>query len=359
MAVDEAVDVVLHIGADKTGTTTIQQLFRHNRRALAERGILYPRSPGKVRHAGLSLYARPDEVLLASRDWRRGDSTDPAVFRRRLRRRLRREVVQSGASSMVLSDEALYRMAAVSITRLRGLVTPSARRLRVVFYVRRQDDHLVSRYQQAVKVGQVQPLDVWALRDYRNMYDFAGRIATWRDALQPTDVVVRPFERSRFHKGSLVEDFADASGIDLRVDDLRPIEVRNESLGVEGVEMLRILNLHRIQNLGLETWQISNRAHVRMLRETTTGPQVTLPEADLDRFMAQWEASNRQVAIDHLGDPTGELFGEPRKTAGTTVEQVLDPTRLGHYLELLEIPEQEREPIRRIAELEASRSSAH
>jgi hypothetical protein len=54
MAVDEAVDVVLRIG---------------------------------VRHAVLSLYATPDEVLLASRDWRRGDYNDPVVFRRRLRRR--------------------------------------------------------------------------------------------------------------------------------------------------------------------------------------------------------------------------------------------------------------------------------
>jgi hypothetical protein len=75
--------------------------------------------------------------------------------------------------------------------------------------------------------------------------------------------------------------------------------------------------------------------------------------------LAQWEASNRQVAVDHLGDPTGALFREPRKTAGTTVGQVLDPTRLGTTSSCSGSPEQERELIRRIAELEASRSSAH
>ncbi len=351
------VDVVLHLGTDKTGTTAIQQLFRHNRRRLVERGVLYPRSPGKVRHLGLSLYARPDKVLLESRDWLRGDHTDPAVFRRRLRRRLRREVDQSGAASMVLSDEALYRMTSESLTRLRGLVAPIARRLRVVVYLRRQDDHLVSRYQQAVKVGQAEPLDVWARRDFTNLYDFAGRVETWRGALRPTDLVVRPFEPSRFHGGSLVEDFADAAGLDLRIDELRPVKVRNESLGVEAVELLRILNIHRVESLGMETWQVSNRAYIGRLRAEDTGPQVTLPAVDLDRFMQRWEASNRQVAVELLGDPGGELFHTPRRTSGTTTEQRLDPDRLGHYLELLEIPEQEHPSIRRIAEREASRRS--
>jgi hypothetical protein len=72
--------------------------------------------------------------------------------------------------------------------------------------------------------------------------------------------------------------------------------------------------------------------------------------------MSQWEQSNRRVAIDHLGDPSGELFRTPRRTAGTTTEQVLDPSRLDDYLELLEIPEEQHAAIRTIAEQEAARA---
>jgi hypothetical protein len=120
--------------------------------------------------------------------------------------------------------------------RLRGLVTPSARRLPVVLHVRRQDGHLVSRYQQAVEAGQVQPRRVGAARLQEPVrLRRPDRDLTQRAAADAR----RGAARSRFHKGSLVEDFADASGIDLRFDDLRPIEVRKESLGVEGVEVLR------------------------------------------------------------------------------------------------------------------------
>jgi len=351
------VDLVLHIGADKTGTTSLQQLLRHNRSVLASRGLLYPRTPGRVRHVGLGLYARPDRALLTSRDWLRGDHPAPAVFRRRLRRRLLREIDRSGASSVILSDEALYRMTAESIVRLRGLTDTLARSIRVVVYLRRQDEHLVSSYQQAVKVGEALRLEAWAERDFSRAYDFAGRLATWRDSLRPTCLVVRRFDPTRFPGGSLEQDFLDAAAVHVRTSELRPVEIRNESLGVEAVELLRILNLHRIENEGLPVWQISNRTYVRRLRGIDTGPQVTLPEADLDRFMRRWEDSNRQVAVEHLDDASGEPFPTSRRTADATTTQWLDPRRLDHYLELLEVPEDQHRAIREIAEREAGSRS--
>jgi hypothetical protein len=347
---DRRVDVVLHIGADKTGTTSIQQLLRRNRDALAGHSVLYPRSPGRVRHVELGLYARSDESVVQHRDWLRGDYPAPPVFRRRLRRRLHREVAASDSSTVVLSDEALCRMDAEAIGRLRGLFDDIAREVRVVVYLRRQDDHLVSRYQQAVKVGSVLPLRVWALRDLSSTYDYAACLATWQKSLEPSRIAARPFERDRFPSGSLEQDFLDTVGIGARATDLRPVDVRNESLGAEAVELLRILNLHQVEHLGLEPWQISNRDHVRRLRGEPPGPQLTLPDADLDRFMEQWSASNQRVARDVLGEE--HLFREPRRRAGTTTDQVLDPARLDHYFALLDIPEQHHAAVRAVAERE-------
>ncbi len=44
---------VLHIGLEKTGTTTIQNRLASNRERLLERGILYPRSAGRSNHLHL------------------------------------------------------------------------------------------------------------------------------------------------------------------------------------------------------------------------------------------------------------------------------------------------------------------
>jgi len=54
------VDLVLHIGTGKTGTTSIQSFMNANRSRLAELGFLYPRTPGKVRHTRISLSVLPE-----------------------------------------------------------------------------------------------------------------------------------------------------------------------------------------------------------------------------------------------------------------------------------------------------------
>ena len=352
------VDVVLHIGCDKTGTTSIQQFLRRNRAALRAQGCLYPRTPGPVRHSDLSLYARSDDRLVGSRLWQRSERPAPDQFRRRLRRRLLQEVTRSGAPTVVLSDEALYKLSPDSIERLHGLVDDLAGTVRVVVYVRRQDEHLVSSYQQAVKVGQVADFATWARKDFTGVYDYAGWLASWQRRFAPVELAIRPFERQRFHQGSLVQDFLRSAGVDVDPTDLRPVEERNESLGAESVEMLRILNLYRVEHEGAQRHLISNRQHVKRLRQAPQGPQVTLPAADLDRFMARWAESNRRVARELLGDRTGELFKTPRRTGDTTTEQVLDPARLDFYLPLLEIPEEQHPAIRAIAEREAARPRA-
>jgi hypothetical protein len=69
--------------------------------------------------------------------------------------------------------------------------------------------------------------------------------------------------------------------------------------------------------------------------------------------MARWEASNLAVARELIGDDAA-LFRVPRKTDNTTTEQRLDPGRLDHFIELLELPEQTHRPLRELVEREAT-----
>ena len=78
-----------------------------------------------------------------------------------------------------------------------------------------------------------------------------------------------------------------------------------------------------------------------------------MPGDTLDDFMSQWAGANRAVARHWLEDPTGELFHTPRRTADTTTEQRLDPSRLEHFLTLLGLPEHLHAPLRELVEREA------
>jgi hypothetical protein len=352
----EPLDLVLHIGSGKTGTSSLQLFLHRNRERLAELGHLYPETPGRTRHTRLGLYIQSDEGLDTRPSWER-ERSSPAEFRETFRQRLFAEINESGLSRVLFSDEALYGSPDRALERLHEFVSEVASSLRVVVYLRRQDDHLVSRYQQVVKVGETRRLDERTREmDFSKTYGYYARLQKLKRVLQPDEIVVRRFERESFTDGSIYQDFLDAAGIDVRADDLEQVEPINESLDVEAVEFLRILNIYRAEN-GSADLPKQNRPLAGKLAQAGTGPTLTLPGPVLDEFMAHWEESNQRVARELLGDESGELFRTPRKTRNTTTKQVLDPDRIEHFVTLVRLPEHLHAPLRAVAERESRSAS--
>jgi hypothetical protein len=345
--------LTLHVGTGRAGSSSIQAFLRDNRDRLGELGVFYPRTPGGARHIRLGLFVKSQTELESSPEWHRQRQSDPASFRNAFRRRLFSEIEDSGLSRVLLSDEVLFGSSKQALRRLRRFTDRIAESLRLVAYLRRQDDHMVSRYQQGVKIGWVARLRDWAQEDMSSLYDYHARIRRHERLLAPTDFVVRRFEPETFAGGSLLQDFLDAVRIDARAADLEQVPNLNASLDAESVEFLRLLNLHRVEHEGATAGLIDNRALARRLTEVSTGPTLTLPESVLDAFMEQWEEPNRAVAREFLGDRSGQLFRAPRKTRNTTTQQHLDPARLDHFITLLELPEEIHSPLRRLAEREA------
>ncbi|KAA1418522.1 hypothetical protein F0U44_08410 [Nocardioides humilatus] len=349
-------DVILHIGTGKTGTTTIQHLMRLSRAALAEVGVLYPTSPGPVRHTKFGLSFRTDDDLEKMPAWRRMKAQSPEKFRRRVQRRLLAEIAEAALPRVLFSDEALYGFSGVPLERLRDFTDGLGGQVRIVVYLRRQDDHLISYYQQQVKVGETSRLADWSTRDRSSTYDYARRLAHWRTEMNHAALVVRRFEPRAFLDGSLEADFLAAAGIE--GVPATPVERRNESLDAEAVEFLRVYNLYLAEHQGQTGQSVERHALVNRLvdrlGEHPAGPALTLPPALLDTFMETWEATNRTVAREHFGDDL--LFSDDRRSARTTDEQMLDPDRIDHYCELAELPAGARDDLHRIAVREAARS---
>ncbi|WP_460791576.1 hypothetical protein [Nocardioides maradonensis] len=324
-------EVVLHIGTGKTGTSAIQRFLADHRGELAAGGVLYPRAMGPVRHTHLGHSAKLDQHLVGSLVWQRGGHTDPAAYRAHHETALVEEVREVRPDRVLFSDEGLYALGPVALRRLREQLDRVARQRTVLVYLRPQDEHLVSRYQQSVKVGETATLAEFAARDHSDLYDYARRLAMWEEAMAPARVVVRPFQRDRFAGGTLIGDLVAAVDLPVAVPQTEDVR-RNESLDAEAVELLRLLNVAAVAK-GAKPGAIDNLAVVDRLATLPRGPVLTLPDDVLDAFAARWAAGNAEVERRYLdGAP---LFTGSRRTSATTTHQGLSPERYAELRELV------------------------
>ena len=119
-----------------------------NRDRLARLGVLYPRTPGNVRHVRLGLFIRSDTELERQVSWRKQNLPSAAAFREAFERTFSPSSMTHGLPQPSCPTRRCTARLDQSLTRLRSLTDKISASLRVVVYLRRQDDHMVSRYQQ-------------------------------------------------------------------------------------------------------------------------------------------------------------------------------------------------------------------
>jgi hypothetical protein len=299
---EDEVKLYLHIGTEKTGTTSVQKFFRANRDALARAGILYPSAPGNQNHQGLAAAAQglkkqgPLRKSLGIKT-----EEDARNHRREMMKGLAAELtggryhtaVMSGehCSSRLIEDE--------EVGWLKDRLAPFFDGMAIVVYIRRQDDYLLSTYSTAVKSGATAPLSMPREKQIQFRYDHWEMLSRWARVFGRENVICRRFERASLKNGDIVDDILDACAIQPSADYVRPEDV-NESLDAQSLEFLRLFNNHipRFEDGDINP---SRDNIVSLLSKTSHGPLITLPPQELAGFMAQFAESNRKVAMEYFG----------------------------------------------------------
>lgn len=211
--------VVVHIGAPKAASTSIQSFLRQNASRLREQGLcpldkcLEPVKPDGTSRMGPHM--RSEEILVGV-----GSVAEKAAGLADLYcSALDRAARISGCDRVVFSAENLARLNAerdIVIAAFREV----ARRfdLRVVFYVRRPDLWLESCWKQwTLKVSKASPAQ-WSLECARQgVPDFLGEARAWSAGLGQGRLFVRALDPAALWDGAVLEDFAEllgATGLD-------------------------------------------------------------------------------------------------------------------------------------------------
>jgi hypothetical protein len=310
------VKAIIHIGGEKTGTTTIQAFCARNRAVLAERGILYPSSAGASNHLGLAAYALDDDTIddiRQSLNLHTRDQLDE--FRKRLRADLSNEVAQiPNISTMLLSNEHLHSrlLKHSEIRRLHRLVSDYATQITVLLYIRRQDRVAVSHYSTRLKSDGFTDEHVFPTVSRRGRlpayYDYDAVLARYEKIFGAGNIVVRLFEPARFVDGDLVRDFLHAC--DIRdPDDFATVERQNESLSDVGIKFFKRFNprvprfVHGRPNPYRRGVDVAVTKH-----HAGEGPAVSTAEAKT--FYEKFAISNRAVQARYFPAAKGPLFDE-------------------------------------------------
>jgi hypothetical protein len=233
---------ILHIGTEKTGSSAIQAYLAGHRDRLRASGFVYSSIPDSENHVALAAYAQDDTKV---DDLRMAFAADNAArlagFRTRIEQTLAAEVAASPNATFVFSGEHCHSrlIEPAEVERLRDLLRRFFDDIRVIVYLRRQDQVAVSLYSTLVKAGGTRAvtLDPGALD--RRYYDYAALLDRWGNAFGRNALTVARFTPSAAAQGSIIPDFCARTGIPL----LDHADRRsNESLRPPHQEFLRRIN---------------------------------------------------------------------------------------------------------------------
>jgi hypothetical protein len=230
--------VMLHIGAHKTGTTTVQLALFNKKSELLELGILYPGSTSAHNEAVARPAGYPDTDYWTPPDLSLWESLVAEV------RLEKRRVVVSAESLCIVSSNSAQHI----VEELGG------ERVHVLLSVRPLAFLLTSIWQEFIKVGDTVPLDTftremargpYALRDSIFapwiMADFADAVRRWRDVVGSNRLSVLMVEPNLPAK--LLHDFEEMLSLPqgfLGSEDEKP---ENRSLTYHEAEFLRQINV--------------------------------------------------------------------------------------------------------------------
>jgi hypothetical protein len=248
------VDVHVHVGLPKTGTSSIQAALDARDSSLAEAGVLYP--GGRHRAHRLAAYD-----LLGQRV--RGDDADlvAGAFNR-----LVEEMVAYTGRSIVVTEEELALARPRHVRKLVGSL--AHHRVHVVIGIRDMARTVVSAWQQDVVTGKSTTWQdfIDAVREPRQRvvptatafwirHDPLRVIDAWSTAVPVERISVVTVPPAGADSRTLLDRFAVATALPIELWDVAEPEPRNVSLGAAELELIRRLNPNVLVRLNQEQYR--------------------------------------------------------------------------------------------------------
>ncbi|MCP4361006.1 MAG: hypothetical protein GY796_23615 [Chloroflexi bacterium] len=287
----------IHVGTHKTGSTAIQHALRQNQFALREENLVFLPLPGNVR--SLMLLKELDYDIIE-------------LFKRELNRQVTYNQKKEGEGVRFLMSWEGFSGNPLSGYKNAGIVAEHLKKItdymdvRIIVYLRRQDDFLESLYTQKIHEGESYTFQSFIETYSTSLFDWERFLHCYSEHFGKENVIARRYDKAFLPESdSLLKDFSQVVGIDneqllSHIDTLTP----NRGYSRDALEIARLSNPH-----------LSNdeRQYMRRILQQTSSKQPFerysfWDNEKRDAFLAQYLESNATVAKAYFNEPSGALF---------------------------------------------------
>jgi hypothetical protein len=265
--------LILHIGLSKTGSSSIQRVLAEQRPAMRAQGAYLPFSPGWANHALLPAACVRDLKILWGYHPATWEGLTPAVRIARFRDEFAAEMqsLPADVERVVITAEQIGGVLRHQdeVARLADMLRPFFDPIRVVVYLRRQDQHATSAYSEWLRGGVLrEPGLPEGGPEKHPEYDYGSLLARWGDIFGDDAILPRIFDRSRLLDGDVVADFLDIAKMTLPALEENAKRQSNPSVNLSGQALLLAAGRRMAGRAGDTIWR--DTPAWRRLAETIT-----------------------------------------------------------------------------------------
>jgi glycosyltransferase involved in cell wall biosynthesis len=227
-------NLYIHIGLPKTGTSAIQKFFTNNEDILKKKYNLYYPKLGRWvdgSHHEIAFFLGHNPYI---------EMKSP-VEQRSYLDCLDLELNESGCRDILLSSECFH-----LYTNYNFISKFSYHyNIKIICYLRRQDEYIESMYSQAVKDNvykESRPFQEYLAAEKDKLY-FSVFLDRWKTITDKSNFIIKIYESDRFKDRSVVEDFMDIFSVEINSGDfVFDLEKVNRSLCQKVLEYKVLLN---------------------------------------------------------------------------------------------------------------------
>ena len=299
----------LHIGTPKTGSSAIQDFLAENTRQLEKEQYVFPDFGVryyKVRAGRNGRWLRCMETEEERETWEKNFRTLSELA--------------ENHKGIILTDESLWTWSyedEKGITefwqKISGRIQDLGISLKVIVYLRRQDQFLYSFWGQKVKSAEKRSFRTYMEKtgEARLHLDFFGQLERIAAVVGRENIIVRTYDRSRWTGGETIQsEFLGLCGLQINDSYVYPMGQINPSLADSVLEAKRLLNRRpEFRDRMNYTNRYLKIAQKKLKEEGKLKNRNFFPNEERKEFLRLYDSSNAAVAAEYLRRE-GPLFDE-------------------------------------------------